>query len=48
MSVKSAKAMKRKAGETAAAIYEEEMGEKPHKKAKSHEKREKHSKNGRA
>lgn len=33
MSVKTAKS-KRKAGETAAEIYEQEMGEKGHKKSK--------------
>jgi N-acetyltransferase 10 len=40
VSVKSAKT-KRKAGETAAEIYEHEMGDKAHKKAKKGSKREK-------
>jgi N-acetyltransferase 10 len=39
VSVKTSK--KRKPGETAAQIYEEEMGEKVHKKAKKGSKREK-------
>lgn len=39
MSVKTSK--KRKPGETAAQIYEEEMGEKVHKKAKKGSKKEK-------
>jgi N-acetyltransferase 10 len=40
VSVKSTKP-KRKAGETAAEIYEQEMGEKAHKKAKRGSKKEK-------
>jgi N-acetyltransferase 10 len=40
VSVKSTKT-KRKAGETAAEIYEQELGEKAHKKAKKGSKREK-------
>lgn len=40
MSVKSTKT-KRKAGETAVEIYEQEMGEKVHKKAKKGSKKEK-------
>lgn len=43
VSVKSAK-VKRKAGETAAEIYEAELGEKPHKKSKKEPKKEKSSK----
>lgn len=38
MSVKTAKP-KRKAGETAAEIYEQEIGEKGHKKAKKNSKK---------
>ena len=40
MSVKSTKT-KRKAGETAAEIFEQEMGEKTHKKAKKGPKKDK-------
>jgi N-acetyltransferase 10 len=40
VSVKSTKT-KRKAGETAAEIYEQEMGEKAHKKVKRGSKKEK-------
>jgi N-acetyltransferase 10 len=40
VSVKTSK--KRKPGETAAQIYEEEVGEKIHKKAKKASKKEKH------